>query len=324
MADFVNGFWAWYVAALAIGGLVFCLWLVWWMASGFPRSTKVEPMGHVWDEDLQELNNPLPKWWLYLFYILLAFAVYYFVMYPGLGTYRGVLDWGSKDQYETEVALAQERYAPRFDPFLEQSVEELASNPEALEVGGRLFQTYCAVCHGSDARGARGFPNLADADWLYGGAPEAIKVSIMEGRQGNMPAWEEGLGRQGVFQVTEYVRSLSGREINPTAALAGKNIYAASCAACHGADGTGNQALGAPNLTDNIWLYGGSQKAIMETISRGRQGLMPAHKDFPGEAKAHLLAGYVFSLSREGGERPSAATVTAVAAEGQGEVDDHL
>lgn len=320
MADFVNGFWGWYVTALALGGLLFCLWLVWWMATGLPRTGKAEPMGHVWDEDLQELNNPLPKWWLYLFYILLAFAVYYFVMYPGLGTYRGVLDWGSKDQYETEVARAEKRYAPLYEQFLDRSVAELAADDEAREIGGRLFQTYCAVCHGSDARGARGFPNLADGDWLYGGEPAAIKTSILEGRQGNMPAWEESLGREGVFQVTEYVRSLTGREINPTAALAGKGLYAANCAACHGADGTGNKDLGAPNLTDNIWLYGGSQKAIMETISDGRQGLMPAHKDFPGEAKAHLLAGYVYSLT--GDEGPEAGV--EVAAEGEGEGGEHL
>ena len=300
MSDFVSGFWSWFIIVLTVGGIAGVLWLVRWMTRGLPQREpeQVETMGHVWDENLEELNNPLPRWWLYMFYALVAAAVLYLILYPGLGAWGGLLGWSQTGQYRTEVAAAEARYDPIFEGYLDRSVESLAADPEAVRVGARLFGTYCAVCHGADARGARGFPNLADDDWLYGGSPRSIKTSIMEGRQGNMPAWQDSLGREGVLEVVEYVRSLSGDAINPTAAAAGEPLFARYCAACHGADATGNQALGAPDLTDEVWLYGASQRAILESVSQGRQGHMPAHGEFPGEAKAHLLAGYVYSLSR--------------------------
>jgi cytochrome c oxidase cbb3-type subunit 3 len=316
MSDFTSSFWSWFIIVLTVGGIVGVLWLVRWMARGLPPRPEgeVETMGHVWDENLEELNNPLPRWWLYMFYGLTAFAVLYLVLYPGLGAWRGLLGWTQTEQYYDEVETAEARYAPIFEQYLERPVPELAADPEAVRVGARLFGTYCAVCHGADARGARGFPNLADDSWLYGGSPEAIRTSILDGRQGNMPGWEQSLGREGVLEVVEYVRSLSGESISPTAAAAGEPLFAQYCAACHGADATGNQALGAPDLTDRVWLYGGSQRDLLETVARGRQGVMPAHEGFLGEAKSHVLAGYVYSLSRGGAEGDM---ISASAAEAQ-------
>jgi cytochrome c oxidase cbb3-type subunit 3 len=164
-------------------------------------------------------------------------------------------------------------------------------------MGQRLFLTYCIQCHGSDAGGRPGYPNLTDKNWLWGGTPEAIKASITNGRTAVMPAWEPVIGADGVEQVTEYVQSLSGRKVDEAMAAKGKDIFTTNCAACHMPDGTGMQALGAPNLTDTTWLYGGSEGVIRQTIKAGRNGKMPAHKELLGEDKIHLLAAYVYSLS---------------------------
>jgi cytochrome c oxidase cbb3-type subunit 3 len=255
-------------------------------------------MGHVWDEDLEELNNPLPGWWLKLFYITMVFGLIYLALFPGLGSFPGLLGWTSHGQYEREMDVADATYGPLFTRYREMSIPAVAADPEARKMGERLFVTYCAACHGSDARGARGFPNLRDNDWLYGGSPEQIEQTILYGRNGVMPAWQDALGgKQGVADVVQYVLSLSGRNVDQAAAARGKVKFQTFCVACHGADGKGNQAIGAPNLTDNIWLYGGSEKAITETIAKGRNGKMPAQKDTLGEDKVHLLAAYVYSLS---------------------------
>jgi cytochrome c oxidase cbb3-type subunit 3 len=297
MSDFTSGFWSWFIAIVTIASLVGILWLIRWMSGGGPSAGgKPQTMGHVWDEDLAELNNPLPRWWLYMFYITLVFGVCYLALYPGLGSFRGVLAWEDTTAYEREMAAAAERYGPIYDRFREVPIATLVNDPEAVRIGERLFSTYCTTCHGSDARGVRGFPNLRDADWLYGGTPEDIQKTILYGRQGNMPPWGAVLGDDGVFDVTEYVRSLSGREVDAVVAARGRDIYNTNCAVCHGGDGRGNQALGAPNLADNIWLHGGTQKRIQETIARGRTSVMPAHAEFLGESKVHLLATYVFGL----------------------------
>lgn len=317
MADFTHGFWSWYIILITFAGLAGVLWLVWWMSVGGNKAKKVQTMGHVWDDNLEELNNPLPRWWLVMFYGCILASVVYLALYPGLGAFQGLLGWSAEKQYQEEMRVARKAYGPIFDKYLNTSVAALAEDPEARHIGARLFGTYCAVCHGSDAKGAPGFPNLTDDDWLYGGTPDSIKTSIMEGRHGNMPAWESALGRKSVFNVAEYVRSLSGHAINSTAAKAGEATFKQMCSACHGTDGAGNHAMGAPNLTDDVWLYGGSQKAVLETIAKGRSGLMPAHKVFPGEAKAHLLAGYVYGLSRQPGkELVSSSAGSTVAATG--------
>jgi cytochrome c oxidase cbb3-type subunit 3 len=303
MADFTSSFWNWYIIIPTIGGIIGCFFLVRWLSGGTLKSgEQAESMGHVWDENLEELNNPLPSWWLKLFYITLVFGLVYLVLYPGLGSFPGLLGWSSHGQYESEMAMADTKYGPLFTKYREMPIVKLAGDPEAHKMGERLFVTYCAVCHGSDARGARGFPNLRDNDWLYGGAPEQIEQTILNGRNGVMPAWQDALGDQGVADVTQYVLSLSGRNVDQAAAARGKEKFQTLCVACHGPDGKGNQAIGAPNLTDNIWLYGGSEKAVTETISKGRNGQMPAHKEFLGEDKVHLLAAYVYSLST--GEQP--------------------
>jgi cytochrome c oxidase cbb3-type subunit 3 len=298
MFDFTSGFWTWWIAFFSIGGLIGCGALVYWMTVGaVPAGAKVEPMGHVWDENLEELNHPLPRWWLLMFYFLIVIAAVYLLLYPGIGAFRGLLGWTNDSQYQGELKAAEERYGPLFEGYGQKDLAALARDPAAMQTGARLFATYCTVCHGSDARGAKGFPNLRDGDWLYGNDPQAIKTSILAGRQGNMPAWETMLGREGVYNVTEYVRSLSGKTVDAQRAAAGKAKYAQVCVACHGADGKGNQALGAPNLTDDTWLYGGSHDDILATIRAGRAGVMPAHEKFLGNAKVHLLSAYIYSLS---------------------------
>ena len=299
MADFTSSFWNWYIIIPTVVGIIACFLLVRWLSGQTTKAgEQAESMGHVWDGDLQELNNPLPRWWLNLFYITLVFAIGYLALYPGLGNFAGFLGWTSTGQYQREMDLADAKFGPLFGKYRAMDIAAVAADPEARRMGERLFVTYCATCHGSDARGARGFPNLRDNDWLYGGTPEVIQQTILDGRNGVMPAWEDALGgADGVADVAEYVFSLSGRNVDQAAARRGKEKFQTLCVACHGADGTGNQALGAPNLTDNIWLYGGSGTVVMETIAKGRNGKMPPHREFLGEDKVHLLAAYVYSLS---------------------------
>ena len=299
-ADFVftSEFWNWWVIALTLGNILACWWLIAWTSkkkAGEAASGAVT--GHTWDENLQEYNNPLPRWWLWLFHITLVFGLVYLALYPGLGKFAGAWGWTQEHQYDREMERAAEQYDPIFAAYAQQDIVTLAKDPQAIKVGQRLFLNYCATCHGSDAHGSPGFPNLSDADWLYGGEPETIKTSILDGRRGVMPAWQDALGDAGVEEVTAYVIQLSGRDTDAAKAAAGKARFDMMCAACHGADGTGNTALGAPNLTNNVWLYGGSPGVIRQSIAQGRNGVMPPHREFLGEHKAHLLAAYVYSLS---------------------------
>ncbi len=300
MADFNSDFWHWYITILTILSILACVWLLRWMTKGFKKSETVEDTGHVWDGDLTELNNPLPRWWLGLFYITIVFSGFYLLLYPGLGTFGGILDWTSKGAYEEEVAKMEAEVGPLFARYQNTSILDLTKDETALKVGARLYTNYCSTCHGSDARGARGFPNLRDGDWIWGGTPDDIKATIMHGRQAAMPAWEAALGgERGVDEVAQYILSLSGRATISELASKGKAKFEIFCVACHGADGKGNTALGAPNLTDNTWLYGGSLTRISESVAKGRSGKMPAQGDFLGEAKVHLLSAYVYSLSQQ-------------------------
>ncbi len=297
MADFTSSFWSWFIIIPTVAGIIGCFMLIRWLSTDISPDEEGKEMDHVWDEDLVELNNPLPRWWLNMFYITLFFSIGYLVLYPGLGSFAGMLEWTSTGQYEREMDKADGLYGPLFEKYRDMDIVAVADDEQARRMGERLFVNYCATCHGSDARGARGFPNLRDNDWLYGGDPAHIEQTILDGRNGVMPAWEAALGgTAGVADMTEYVFSLSGRNVDNAAALRGKEKYAQLCVACHGMDGTGNQALGAPNLTDNIWLYGGTSERVMESIARGRIGKMPPHRDFLGEDKSHLLAAYVYSL----------------------------
>ena len=300
MSDFTSDFWSWWIIAIVGGGIAFCIWLlVSNKRTVQPVEGKAEATGHVWDENLEELNNPLPRWWIIMFYITIVFGIAYLALYPGMGTFQGFLGWTEKSQYEAEISAADAKYGPLYDKYLNQPIPAVAADDNAMKMGERLYVNYCAVCHGSDARGATGFPNLRDDDWLYGGSPEAIKHSLLYGRQAAMPAWGAALGgEQGIDEMTAYVIKLSGRPVDEAKAAKAASKFETFCAACHGADGTGNMALGAPNLTDDIWLYGGSPRAINETLTKGRNGVMPAHGEFLGEAKVHILSAYVYSLSQ--------------------------
>jgi cytochrome c oxidase cbb3-type subunit 3 len=298
MADFTSSFWNWYIIIPTVVGILGCFMLIRWLSTDISPEEQGKEMDHVWDEDLVELNNPLPRWWLNLFYLTLFFGIGYLVLYPGLGSFKGMLGWTSTGQYQREIDLADAKFGPLFKKYAEMDIVAVAADPDARQMGERLFVNYCATCHGSDARGARGFPNLRDNNWLYGGEPQTILNTILNGRSGIMPAWETALGgEQGVADVTEYVFSLSGRKVDEAAAARGGEQFDMMCTSCHGGDGTGNQSLGAPNLTDNIWLYGGTRERVIETIARGRNGVMPPHREFLGEEKSHLLAAYVYSLS---------------------------
>lgn len=302
MSDFTSGFWNIYIVALSLLGIFGCGILLYSQSKvqidpSKAGDGKVGTTGHVWDEDLTELNTPMPRWWMWLFYITIVFALAYLFLYPGLGDYAGKLGWKSSGQYTEELKKADAEYGPLFDQFLKQDLKAVAANPQAHAIGERLFLTYCAQCHGSDARGNKGFPNLTDKDWLHGGEPDTIKTTIMKGRHGQMPSMAAALGSDtDVENVAQYVLSLSGSTADPIKVVFGKAKFSA-CMACHGADGKGNQAIGAPNLSDKIWLYGGSADTIMETIRKGRDNTMPAFGEFLGESKVHVLAAYVWSLS---------------------------
>jgi len=297
MNEFASGFWDFYIALLTLLSIVAC--------AVFLKSQSVrkapgdaETTGHKWDEDLAEYNNPLPRWWSWLFYLTIVFSIAYLILYPGLGSWPGTLGWSQVSQLKEETRLAEQQFGPLYQKFAATEVEVLAKNPEALAIGQRLFLNNCAQCHASDGAGSRGFPNLTDGDWLWGGDAKAIKASIAGGRTGVMPPFGAALGEQGVTHVAQYVRSLSGLTTDSLKVAFGKEIYLQNCVACHGADGKGNPALGAPNLTDKIWLHGSAQPVVAETIAKGRTNQMPAHKTLLDEAKIHLLTAYVLSLSR--------------------------
>jgi len=296
----MSSFWSNYIIILTVLNIVGCFWLIKWASKKrVGDASEGDVTGHVWDGNLEELNNPMPRWWLWMFYISLVFSIIYLYLYPGLGNYEGSLGWSQIGEYEEEVADANKKYGPLFAKYAATPITELAKDKKANAMGQRLFLTYCSTCHGSDAKGARGFPNLTDKDWLYGNTPEAIKTSILNGRSGIMPAMGAALGGDaGVDEVATYVASLSGRTTDAVKTKAGKAKFEMMCAACHQASGKGNPALGAADLTDNIWLYGGSLGVIKKSIVEGRNGQMPAHKNFLGEDKSHLLAAYIYSLSQ--------------------------
>ena len=297
MSDFTGDFWSLYVAGLTLVSIVGCGLLLVSM-SRRKLATDPDKTGHVWDEDLDELNNPLPRWWIWLFWITIVFSLAYLWLYPGLGSFRGSLKWTSAGEHLEEVKAAEATYGPLYAKLAAAEIGALSGDPEARIVGQRLFVNYCSQCHASDARGSKGFPNLADNDWLYGGDPETIKASILDGRNGVMPPMGAAVGGEaGAKDVANYVRSLSRLEHDKAAAARGKEKFAA-CAACHGPEAKGTPALGAPNLTDKVWLYGSSEATIVETIMKGRNNVMPAHRAFLGEQRAHVLAAYVYGLSR--------------------------
>ncbi|MDP6979095.1 MAG: cytochrome-c oxidase, cbb3-type subunit III [Myxococcota bacterium] len=290
--------WTIWVDVIVLGSLFGCAWLLWINRTApVERVGKGEPMEHEYD-GIQELNNPLPAWWTWLFVITIVFALIYLALYPGLGSYQGMLGWTSHGQHQGEVEEAQALYGPLFDKYAATPIATLAQDEDAVETGSRLFLNHCSQCHGSDARGGDGYPNLTDDDWLYGGAPETIVTSITNGRIGNMPGLAAAVGGdEGVANMAQYVISLSGRDHDAAKAQQAASTYTTLCVVCHGADGKGNQAVGAPNLTDDIWLHGGRIDDIEYQIRTGRINQMPAHGNLLSKEKIHLLATYVYSLS---------------------------
>lgn len=312
MSDFYSGFWDWYIAVISIVSVVGCGVFLWMQgrhkitvkldARGDPDTT-----GHTWDGDLKEFNNPMPRWWVWLFYITVIFSVLYLILYPGLGTqWAGVLKWTQTGQYQAEVKAAEARFGPIFAAFAKEPIEKVAGDPKARLIGERIFLNNCAQCHGSDARGSRGFPNLTDGEWMWGGSADAIKTTILNGRNGVMPPMGAALGgKEEVTDVAHFVLSLSGAAHDSVRAVRGKDKFAA-CAACHGPEGKGNPALGAPDLTNKIWLYGGTVTTISETIQLGRNNVMPKHSNILTEPEIHLVTAYVWSLSNQPGKAPAA------------------
>ena len=294
----LNLFWNWWVIIISVGTILACWWLLHWTKGVSERSDDDDgSTGHVWDEDIRELNTPLPRWWLHLFNITIVFALVYLALYPGLGNFSGFLGWTQIGQYDEAMASAAVAQEPVFARFREMDGNALMADAEAREIGGRLFGNNCAMCHGSDGRGAKGFPNLADNDWLWGDSYDTVLSSISKGRIGAMPPMGAALGEDGVREVVAHVQQLSGQKADPEMAAAGQARFQMVCMACHGMDGTGNQALGAPNLTDEIWLYGGNPADIEATIVSGRNGNMPAHENLLNEDRRRLLAAYVKGLS---------------------------
>ena len=293
----MSNFWSWYIIVLTVVFLVLITWLLFATRKGQQPDQTTQTMGHAYD-GIEEYDNPLPRWWFMLFVATLVFTVIYLILYPGMGKFPGVLGWTQVNQYEREVERAEARFEPIYAKYRDMSIADVARDEEARRIGQRLFATNCSVCHGSDARGAYGFPNLTDNDWLWGGEPEQILTTLRQGRQATMAAWLPVIGEDGVRATAAYVRSLSGLETEGGDLERGKQIFATNCVACHGPEGKGNHLLGAPNLTDDVWLYGSSTMQVEHTIRAGRNGNMPSQAHL-GDDKLHMLAAYVYSLSLE-------------------------
>lgn len=302
----MSTFWSLWIIILTATNMVLLLWILFAnrkRAVAGEESREAKTMGHEFD-GIEEYDNPLPRWWFYMFLLTFIFGAAYLIIYPGMGSYKGIAwndsgAWTSVGELRGHQAEAEKIYAETYGVYSKMPIEELARNPDARKMGFRLFSNNCAVCHGADGGGNPGFPNLTDNDWLYGGTPEKILETLVLGRQGVMPALGSILGEQGVAEVAEYVLQISGNEHDATKAESGAKLYAANCVVCHGADGKGNQLLGAPNLTDNIWLYGGEPAIIRHTLREGRYGVMPAQQELLKEDRIRLLAAYVYSLSLE-------------------------
>ena len=297
-------FWTWYVIFLVVLNIAGCVWLLWWTARRRPGDPAPEETSHVWDGDLTEYNKPLPRWWINMFYLTIVFAIGYLVWYPGFGNFAGYGKWTSQAEHDRDAARATATLEETFAPYKGQSIDVLARDPQAVKLGRSIFGNTCATCHGSAGKGAIGYPNLTDDVWHWGGSPEQVLQSVLDGREGVMPPWGKILEGMGGADATDYViahvRGLaddSGAARSDFAAARGKALYDGVCVACHGVDGKGNQALGAPDLTDDYWMYGDSREALREGIANGHHGIMPAHRALLGETRSRLAAAYVWSLS---------------------------
>ena len=293
----MTSFWSGYIIILTSISIVGISWILLANRKTTQRNDD-NTTGHEYD-GIQEYDNPLPAWWFYMFLITIIWGIIYLVAYPGMGNFPGLLGWTQVGQHDAEVAKADAKFREMRDKYLALPIEEIAVDPVVRKMGQRMFGNNCAQCHGADAKGRYGFPNLTDGDWIFGGSPEAIKASITDGRQAAMPGWGTIIGDAGVTDVTSYVLSLNGREATADTTAAGAKVFQAYCVACHGPDGSGNPAMGAPNLTNGIWLYGGTESQIAHSVRAGRNGMMPAHQNLLSEDKIHIIAAYVYGLSQQ-------------------------
>jgi cytochrome c oxidase cbb3-type subunit 3 len=307
MSDFTSGFWSVYISIITVVSIIACGVLLQMMTTRKVSGSQVETTGHSWDEDLVEYNNPLPRWWIWLFWITIVFSLVYLVLYPGLGAFTGTYQWTSTKQHDDEVKLANSQSAPVYDKYAKADLKQLAADPAAMAIGQKLFLNNCAQCHSSDARGGKGYPNLSDTHWIWGGEPETIKETIANGRKAIMPPWGAVLGDDGVKDMAHYVLSLNGSTFDSLRAARGKEKFGSVCAACHGPEGKGNPAIGAENLNSVVLLHGADEPALIETISKGRIDAMPPQKELLGDAKVHILAAYVWSLANKPGTAAPAA-----------------
>ena len=301
MSDFFNAGWSYFIAIVTAIGIVWCLWLLF-----SQRKTKVtlkadgsvSDTGHEWD-GLRELNNPLPRWWMWMFFLSCVFAIIYLVLYPGMGAYEGKLGYTTQKEHDASVQKANAEIKPLYEKYMGMKIEQVAADPQAREIGQRLFLNHCSQCHGSDAGGGKGYPNLTDKDWLYGGEPETIRATLQKGRAGVMPSFKASLDAGQIVDVANYVRSLSGLAADQIKVGRGETVFKNNCVGCHGGNGAGSTAVGAPNLTDKVWLYGSSEATIVETVTKGRGGKMPAHEQILTPEKIQLLTAYVWGLSNK-------------------------
>jgi cytochrome c oxidase cbb3-type subunit 3 len=297
--------WSLWIVILTIANILGCFWLLRWTSKPRTANEKIgggADTGHVWDKDLREYNNPLPKWWLWLFYITIVFGLLYLALYPGLGNFAGVKGWSQASQYQQERAAVEAKAQAILGPLAAMPVADLVNNEQAMKTARNLYLQNCAQCHGSDGGGAKGFPNLANSDWQWGGDADSVVATITNGRIAvGMMAWGPVLGEQGVNEVVAYIQQISGQPHDAALAAAGAGRFQTTgCIGCHGVDGKGNPLLGAPNLTDDVWLYGGDAATLKETVTNGRAGQMPAWGDKLGEQRVKLLAAYVTKLAQEG------------------------
>ena len=296
----LSTFWNSVAIIVTIGSILACWWLLLWTKGISDREEgDVDNTGHVWDNDLYELNNPLPRWWLHLFNITIVFAFIYLALYPGLGNIAGTLGWTQDKRYQGEMEKAQAQQSVIFARYESMTTQEMIEDEQAMDTGRRLFGQNCSMCHGSDGGGAYGFPNLTDQDWQWGEGYDNILTAITHGRQAAMPPWSAALGPDGVNEVTEYVMQLSGQEADAALAASGQQKFTVFCVACHGGDGTGNPIMGAPNLTDDIWMYRGDRPSVKEGLEFGRNGKMPSFQDQLSDDYRRILAAYVLGLSQD-------------------------
>ncbi|WP_442592415.1 cytochrome-c oxidase, cbb3-type subunit III [Parapusillimonas sp. JC17] len=302
MSDFINGFWGYFISVITLGGIAFCLWLLFtqraWLGKSVPEVD--DNAVHVWDGDITELNTAVPRWWTVFYIGLCVVALGILFLYPGLGTYQGTIGYTAAREVKADQEALKAQIAPVYARYQEMAIEDIARDASAREIGQRLFLNNCAQCHGSDARGSGSFPNLTDGDWLYGGNPEQIMQTITKGRHGMMPPWSSQISPAQASDIAQYVRSLSGLAADSLRVVPGKRGFDTFCVACHGAEGKGNTALGAPNLTDNVWLFGSSEASIVETILNGRQNHMPAQEGILTPEQIRMLTAWVWGLGNQG------------------------